>query len=309
VAIRNAQLYQQVPLANILRPLSQRKKKLLSAIPQELWVKYAERLGVAALILTLVPWPMRVETNATVVPAERRIVSSMDGGVVKHVYVREGDFVEAGQTLSLLENGEHRVKLVEAEAAMGAAGHDLAQAEFRNDPFAAGQAKIRADMHAAEVQFEQQRVAGSELRAPIAGMVVTPKVEERTGMMLKPGEGFCEIVAQDELAADMSVPETDLALLKLGDRVALKFNARPMTTFHGMVDRIGAQTRTEEGAQYFIVRAVFQNQGGSARDGMLGKAKISSDGGWFHSGWYPVGYVLLRSPVRWLWRNSWSWLP
>jgi RND family efflux transporter MFP subunit len=309
VAIRNAQLYQQVPLANILRPLSRRKKKLLSAVPQGRWVKYAERLGVVALILTLVPWPMRVETNATVVPAERRIVSSMDGGVVKRVYVREGDFVEAGQTLSLLENGEHRVKLVEAEAAMGAAGHELAQAQFRNDPFAAGQAKIRADLHAAEVQFEQQRLAGSELRAPIAGMVVTPKVEERTGTMLKPGEGFCEIVAQDELAADMSVPEMDLALLKPGDRVALKFNARPMTTFHGRVDRIGAQTRTEEGEQYFVVRAVFQNQSGSARDGMLGKAKISSDGGWFHSGWYPVGYVLLRSPVDWLWRNSWSWLP
>jgi Barrel-sandwich domain of CusB or HlyD membrane-fusion len=127
--------------------------------------------------------------------------------------------------------------------------------------------------------------------------------------MLKPGEGFCEIVAQDELAADMSVPETDLALLKPGDRVALKFNARPMTTFRGRVDRIGAQTRTEEGAQYFVVRAVFQNQGGAARDGMVGKAKISGDGGWFHSGWYPVGYVLLRSPVHWLWRNSWSWLP
>lgn len=309
VAIRNAQLYQQVPLANILRPLSQRKKKLLSAVPQGRWRQYAERLGVIALILILVPWPMRVETNATVVPAERRIVSSIDGGVVKRVYIREGDFVEAGQTLSLLENGEHRVKLVEAEAAMGAAGHDLAEAEFRNDPLAAGQAKIRADMHAAQVQFEEQRVAGSELRAPIAGMVVTPKVEERTGTMLKPGEGFCEIVAQDQLAADMSVPETDLALLKPGDRVALKFNARPMTTFHGTVDRIGAQTRTEEGEQYFIVRAVFQNQSGSARDGMVGKTKISSDGGWFHSGWYPVGYVLLRSPVRWLWRNSWSWLP
>ena len=309
VAIRNAQLYQQVPLANILRPLSRRKKKLLSAVPQGRWRQYAERLGVIALILTFVPWPMRVETNATVVPAERRMVSSMDGGVVKRVYVREGDFVEAGQTLSLLENGEHRVKLVEAEAAMGAAGHDLAEAEFRNDPFAAGQAKIRADMHAAEVQFEQQRVAGSELRAPIAGMVITPKVEERTGTMLKPGEGFCEIVAQDELAADMGVPETDLAMLKPGDRVALKFNARPMMTFHGTVERIGAQTRTEEGEQYFVVRAVFQNRSGSARNGMLGKAKISSDGGWFHSGWYPVGYVLLRSPVRWLWRNSWSWLP
>jgi len=309
VAIRNAQLYQQVPLANILQPLAARKKKLLSAVPKGRWPQYAERAALTALVLTLVPWPMRVGTNATVVPAERRIVSSMDGGVVKRVYVHEGDAVEPGQTLSLLENGEDRVKLVEAEAAMGEARQELAEAEFRNDPSAAGQAKIRTDMHGAEVRFEQQRVAASELRAPIAGIVVTAKVEERTGSMLKPGEGFCEIVAQDHLAAEMSVPETDLGLVEPGDRVALKFNARPMTTFVGTVDRIGAQTRTEEGEQYFLVRAVFENQNGWARDGMVGRAKIHSNGGWFHSGWYPVGYALLRSPVRWLWQKAWSWLP
>ena len=40
VAIRNAQLYQQVPLANFLQPFSQRKKKLLSAMPRSRWGEY-----------------------------------------------------------------------------------------------------------------------------------------------------------------------------------------------------------------------------------------------------------------------------
>ena len=41
----------------------------------------------------------------------------------------------------------------------------------------------------------------------------------------------------------------------------------------------------------------------------FGRARIRADGGWFGSGWYPIGYALLRSPFRWLWEKIWVWLP
>ena len=309
VAIRNAQLYQQVPLANLLQPFSARKQKLLAAVPKGRWRVYAERAAVVATILFVVPWPMRVGTNATVVPAERRVVSAMDGGVVKRVYAHEGDAVQPGQLLAQLDDSDAAVKLAQAQAALGQARHDLAEAEFKNDVSAAGPATIRANLHAVEVQLEQQRVSDAQLRAPIAGIVVTPKVEERAGSMVKSGEAFCEIVASDRMATEMSVPEADLGLLRLGRRVALKLNAFPTTTFSGTLERIGAQTRSEAGEQYFLVHAVFNNYGGLARDGMVGRARIRAGGGWFGSGWYPVGYALLRDPFRWAWQEIWIWLP
>ena len=309
VAIRNAQLYQQVPLANILQPFSQRKKKFLAAMPRSRWELYARRAAIAVGLLVIIPWPMRVGTDATVVPAARRMVSAIDGGVVQRVFVHEGDAVQPGQILAQLDDGDDRVKLAEAEAALAQARRELAEAEFRNDPSAAGQAKLRADLHEAEVQFEQQRVAAAQLRSPIAGIVVTPKVEEKTGTMVKPGDSFAEIVGQDRIAAEMSVAETDLELVHPGNSVALKLNAFPTTTFEGTVERMGAQTQAVAGDQYFIVRAIFNNPRGLARDGMVGRARIHSVGGWFQSGWYPVGYALLRSPFRWLWAKAWSWLP
>lgn len=309
VAIRNAQLYQQVPLANFLQPLTDQKRRLMAAMPKERWRLYAERSGIVAVLLLVIPWPVRVRTDATVVPAERRIVSSVDGGVVKHVYVKEGDAVQQSQVLAQLDDSDDRIKLAQAEAALAQAHRELAEAEFRNDPSAAGQAKMRADLHSAEVQLEEQRVAAATLRAPIAGVVVTPKIEDKTGVMVKPGDPFAEIVEQDHMAAEMSVPETDLALVRPGRDVALKLNAFPTATFLGTVDRIGAQTRTDSGEQYFLVRALFSNPGGRARDGMVGRVRIRAIGGWFGSGWYPIGYALLRDPFRWIWQKVWGWLP
>jgi multidrug resistance efflux pump len=309
VAVRNAQLYQQVPLANLLQPFAQRKKRLMSAVPQGRWMVYAQRAAIVILFLIVFPWPMRVGTDATVVPAERRMISAIDGGVVKHVFVHEGEKVQAGQVLAQLDDGDDRVKLAQAEAALAQARRELADAEFRNDPSAAGQAEIRANLHEAEVQLEQQRVAEAQLRSPIAGIVITPKVEEKSGTMVKPGESFAEVVGQERMAAEMSVPEVDLELVRPGKNVALKLNAFPTTTFKGTVERLGAQTQAAAGDQYFIVRAIFDNPQGLARTGMVGRARIHADGGWFQSGWYPVGYTLLRSPFRWIWEKAWSWMP
>ncbi|MGA7921981.1 MAG: efflux RND transporter periplasmic adaptor subunit, partial [Candidatus Acidiferrales bacterium] len=309
VAIRNAQLYQQVPLANLLQPFAHRKKKLLLAVPQGRRTLYAQRAAMVATFLIVFPWPLRVGTDATVVPAERRMVSAIDGGVVQRVFVREGDRVQAGQVLAQLDDGDDRVKLAQAEAALSQARRELADAEFRNDPSAAGQAEIRAEQHEAEVQLERQRVSDSQLRSPIAGMVITPKVEEKSGTMVKPGESFAEVVGQDRMAAEMSVPEGDLELVRPGKNVTLKLNAFPTTTFEGTVERIGAQTQAEAGDQYFIVRAIFENPQGLARTGMVGRARIHAKGGWFQSGWYPIGYALLRAPFRWIWEKAWSWMP
>jgi RND family efflux transporter MFP subunit len=310
VAIRNAQLYQQVPLATLLQPLAQRKKKLLAAVQSTRWRQYVERAVFAAAILIVIPWPLHVGTDATVVPAQRRMVSSISGGIVDRVFVREGEKVQWGQPLAQLDVSEDRVKLARAEAALAQAQRAEAEAEFHNDPSAAGSARIQAEVHAAEVAFEQQRLNEARLRAPLGGVIVTPRVEQKAGTMLQPGAPFCEIVDQQHMAAELSIPETDLPLLRPGDRIALKLNAYPSTTFRGIVDQIGAQTKSDGGEQYFLVRAVFINTADRARDGMVGRARvIVAGGGWFHSGWYPSGYVILRAPFRWIWEKVWSWLP
>ncbi len=306
VAIRNARLYQSVPLMRVLRPMAKTREKL-GAVGRktELLVK----IGAVALLLVVVPWPFRVSGTAGVVPAERRLVTAEVEGVVRQVFVHEGEVVASGAPLAQLDDGQTRVRLERAQARLALARHDLAGAEDLRDFSTAAQARLRMDIEQAEVDLESQMLARARLLAPISGVVVTPKVEEKTGRFLARGDGFCEMVDNDRMAADIEVIETDSALLQPGAPVVLKLNAYPTATFRGTIERVGTRTVTSESEQYFFARAMFPNTGGRLRQGMVGLAKVTAVGGWFQSGWYPTGYVLLRPPGRWLWRKVWSWLP
>lgn len=309
VAIRNAQLYQQVPLAGFLKPLAERKQKFMAAMPKARWMKWAWRGGIAAALLIAIPIPLRIGANATVVPAEHRTVTAEAGGIAERVLIHEGSVVEPGQLLAVLDSTEDQLKLVQARTSLAIAQRALADAEFQRDPAAAGQARIQMQLYQAETELEQKRVDDARLVAPISGVVVTPRVEQKVGTMLGSGEVFCELVDESRMAVTMDVPETDLPVLRAGAPVRIKLNSLPVETLYGTLERIGAATEAQEGEQFFVVRANFTNPGFAARDGMVGKAKILAGGGWFSSGWYPIGYVIFRAPFRWAWEKAWSWLP
>lgn len=308
VAIRNARLYQEVPLMKVWQPLAEKRKQLMS-VPYARWLEWGWKVGLVVLVLIVVPWKMRIESNATVVPAQRRIVAAQVDGVIKQIPVREAEDVRAGQLLAQLDDSDNRVLLERARTDLDLARRQLAEAEARRDLGAAQQARLRVEMHQAEVALYQEKVEQAQLRSPIDGLIVTSKVEEKVGQRLEAGDTFCEVVEQERMALEMNVPETQISFVRPGSPVAIKLNTFPTDTLRGTVERVSAQTVTAENEQFFVVRAVFPNPGGRVRTGMVGRAKITAAGGWFQSGWYPVGYVMLRAPASWIWRTFWGWLP
>ena len=308
VAIRNARLYQNVPLIRVWQPVAETRQRLRS-VSSGRRIELATRVLLVAVVLVAVPWPLRVDGVARVVPAERRVVTAESEGLVKQVFVHEGDTVAGGAPLAQLDDSEIRVRLEAARSQLALARHDLADAEDHRDIPAAGRARLRMEAAQADVDLETDRLAHARLVAPIAGVVVTPKVEEKAGHLLARGESFCELVDPTQMAAEISYPETDAALLTPGAKVALKVNAFPTDTFPGSIERLETQTTAAEGDLYFQARAIFANTKGKLKEDMAGRAKVDSKGGWGGSRWYPVGYVLLRPPARWLWRKVWTWLP
>ena len=139
-------------------------------------------MGKAALVvlaLILIPWKLRVQTNASVVPADKRVVAAEVSGVVRSVAVREGQRVQAGDTLAMLDDSENRMRLGRATAELGIARRQMADAEVRRDPAAGSQARLTMELHQTEVDLYREKVEKARLVASITGAVVTPKVEEK----------------------------------------------------------------------------------------------------------------------------------
>jgi RND family efflux transporter MFP subunit len=301
VAVRNAQLYQQVPLAGFWKPILERRRKLLD-IPKHrrrAWT-IGSLLALAALVI--LPWPVRVEGPVRVLPGRRAAVTAGVDGIVKEVKHREGDRVGEGDVIATLRDESYQASLAEVRAALDIAQSEVAQHTQAGDAAAMFEARSRRDELRARLRLVQEQLARTQLRSPIAGIIVTPHIEQRVGQALSRGEEFAVVASSGGVTAEVAVPEADAALVRAGQPVALKMNPFPTRVFRGEVRRVGASLRQEGEERFVIAEAEVPNPEEALRPGMLGSAKVST-------GNRRLIVALLRKPARYFWLKIWPLLP
>ena len=268
-------------------------------------------LGVALLLL-VPPVPTRVASDFVLQPGRDAHVRAGSPGAVGQVFVRQGDHVEEGQMLARVENPE-----IEANAASLAQ-----QLELVNSNVRVAQARADRDMTAAalaeqarlqeEWQVAQGKVNGLEIRAPFAGVVSTPLVEQKVGEYVSSGDEFCEVVDRSTLKARILVHDWELEDVRAGARAQLKVVPYPFRTYSGNVERVlPAATQDRPVAQpqqlsrlgqdltnYFAVVLEFPNPDGSLSEGMTGTAKISGKS-------HPLAWQAARGAWRWIRSQVW----
>jgi RND family efflux transporter MFP subunit len=301
VAVRNAQLYQNVPLPGFLRPIAERTRRL-SEIPLNRRRRWAYGAAAVLLFLFLVPWNIRVDGTARAVPGRKIPVTATVEGIVASVEHREGDLVAAGDVVATLKDDAYRAAAAEARAAEQIAEADAALHRAEGNAGAAGQAAARRDEMRARASWAEERLAGTRLRAPEAGIVMTPRLDERVGQLLAAGAELAVLAETSALLIEVAVPEDDATRLAVGQPISMKMNAHPTRTFGGSVSRVGAVVHAEAGERFVIAETRVENSEGLLRPGMLGKAKIST-------GRRPIVVALLRRPARWAIAKLWPLLP
>jgi GAF domain-containing protein/biotin carboxyl carrier protein len=301
VAIRNAQLYRQMPLIGALEPLAAKKRAFL-AMPKARRIVTATAAVAIILFLIVFPWELKVGGGAYILPTRTVPINAEVEGIVEQVNYREGDVVPAGAVVATLRSDEYLLHLHEARARYDVIARELMRVQAISGAAAAQIERVKLDQTEREIALYQARVEQTQIRAPFSGVIVTPRLEEKRGRHVRRGEAFCEAADLNPVVLETAVPEDDIGLVALGQEVWLKANAFPSRKFIGRVTRISPQATTEQGARVFIVRAEIENLDQSLRVGMLGRAKILT-------GERSVGYVLLHGPARWLQKKIWSWMP
>jgi RND family efflux transporter MFP subunit len=299
VALRNAQLYQEVPFIQVLEPILHRKRRFMAMEKSRRVATYAAAAVVAALFV-IVPAPLRVQGDVTVAPTRSVQVQPEFDGVIKRVLVHEGEFVSEDTVLAEMDDSEFKRLLADAQAKYSTAISEMDRALAANDGSAAGIQRANVTYWNSEVQRARERVERTKLRSPIAGVVTTPSVEDLTGRRLEAGQLFAEIADTSHATVDVGVSEEDLPLIREGLPAAVKLQGYPTQTFRGKVDVVSPKSEASGDSRIFFARVDVPNERGLIRPGMQGEAKVST-------GWHPAGYVLFRRPAMWVWTKLWSW--
>jgi len=225
-----------------------------------------------------------VEERFVLEPVQHAVVRTEVPGLISQVLADEGQRVEAGAPIAKLSDLPLVAQEQEAAAQYQMASARATQAELSYANYAA------AEQHrlalASAFRAAREKESKLEVRAPISGVVITPRVRDLEGTYAAAGTQIAEIADVSTLRARVYVPEVEME--KLGTlsgnsmRMESEWSAR-----HGQVVAISdSSQRLAAGLQpppkyagmrtpaFFTVDIVLANSDGRLRDGMTGIARI-----------------------------------
>ena len=299
LAIRNAQLYEDVPFISWLEPLRERRQKL-ARLPGSTWVRWGAAAAVVLLIMTLVRIPMWVSAEeASLRAAVQTPARAGIAGIVETVWVREGEGVTRGAPVAELRNEELLRRIRRTEAELDMAERQALAADARGESGEAALARVRTAELEDALSLLRQEATRSRIVAPAAGVVLTPRMDERVGDWLQAGQPVAGVGDPDWMEVELQLSQADVGTVSMGDPVRAKVAAHPSVIFEGQVVEVAARAQGTPGEDpLYTVRGVLDNREGLLRPGMSASAKVVTRP-------RPLGSIIFRAPWRWARMNLW----
>jgi GAF domain-containing protein len=302
LALRNAQLYAGVPFISFLEPIG-RKRRELARLPRATLIKYGAAALAVVLALTFIRLPIRVPAErASVRAVLQRPVRSQVEGVIDRVAAEEGATVAPGDPVVFLRSEDRERAVLLAEGDLAVARREALAAEASNDPLSASLARVRAAEAGKTLEVLRRQQDWSTVRTATAGVVLTPRMNERLGVRVGVGDPVAWVGDPDWMEAELEVDQADIGLIDIEDVVRLRVDAYPSVTYEGKVTAIAPEADTTAASHTFAVRAVLDNSAGYLRPGMDARARVLTDR---RSLWV----VLFRRPWRAARMGLWWMLP
>ncbi|MFQ5698798.1 MAG: efflux RND transporter periplasmic adaptor subunit [Myxococcota bacterium] len=231
----------------------------------------------------------RIEAPGELVAKNRAQIAAEVDGQITAVLVDEGDSVEPGAEIVLIDPDRQEMRLEDAEARVAEARADVTERErslrrtralrrrdvasqAQVDEAATQLATARARLLAAQANLGVARraLADSKLRAPFAGLIARRLVSR--GEYVRSGQPLFELVSLDPIEVEFRVVETDSGRVRKGQPVDVRVAPFPDRVFRATVSIISPtldrRTRT------LRVKALLHNPGGTLRPGLFARVDL-----------------------------------
>lgn len=188
-----------------------------------------------------------VDVSGQVVADESYEVKSLVSGIVKEVYVEEGNKVKAGDVLVELEDENYQLNYLKALQ-----NYELAKAEG---------SELLIKQRGLELEIASRDLERTKIRSPIDGVVVSVGVVKE-GESVGSSRVMAQIVNVDSVHVEGAADEVDYGKLEVGQRAVITFeNLSNMKTI-GTLSYVSSVARTSGGLTVFPIKVDIQKRPG-----------------------------------------------
>jgi RND family efflux transporter MFP subunit len=217
--------------------------------------------------------------NGSFEPIQELTFSAEKTGKVISVLVKEGDYVNVGQTLVIV-----RSDVINVNAQTAKATYDNAKSDYDRyeNAYKTGgvtkqqldQAKLVLTNAGNNLKQANINVGDTKVKAPIKGFINKKYIEPGSILAGTPATAMFDIVNVSKLKLKVTVNESQVASLKLGNTINVTSSVFPDKTFAGKITFIAA--KADESLNFPIEIEIQNNADNSLKAGMYGTANFGS---------------------------------
>ncbi len=217
-----------------------------------------------------------INTSGRLKPSAELKLSFKTGGIIDHISVREGQFVNAGETMASLNLDEIRSQLRQAELMHEKALRDHERMESLYADTVVTLERLQNAGTALELAESARSVARfnldhSVIRAPVDGHVMKILAEENE--IISPGfPALLFAASRDQWLLTVAVTDRDFVHIGEGDRALVRFDAYPEKVFDAFVADVPGMADPYTGA--FGINIAISSPEKRLMAGFIGKATI-----------------------------------
>jgi len=219
----------------------------------------------------------RIDAVGTAVANEQVTISAPVTERIVRLNFDDGSFVQRGQVLAVLQQGQQDAQMREAQARLRETEQQLRRVEALKDRGFATRADYDSRVAAVAAARAQAQSAGADIgdrviRAPFSGWVSLRNIS--VGAMASQGTAIATISDISTIKLDFTVPETMLPALREGQAIEAVSEAYPGQPFRGVIHTIDPVV--DPNTRAVTVRARLPNPDRRLRPGMLLRVAVEN---------------------------------
>jgi membrane fusion protein (multidrug efflux system) len=232
--------------------------------------------AVLVAAVELAPAIDQVQAVGSLVANESVTITSEITGRIQELRFHEGQRVDKGAVLVVLDSAEWEAQVRQAEAAVKLQELKYARAaellekrtisQQEYDEISAALAEARATLALAKA-----RLAKTVLRAPFSGILGLRQVSP--GDYVEAGQAIVNLESIDPMKVDFRAPERYASRLRTGQVISVRVDAYPEARFEGEIYAI--DPRLDVASRSILLRARIGNPEGRLLPGMFAQVDIT----------------------------------